>query len=126
MTLQAGTIDGVTLLSSNGLNKTYELSCSFPAYTGASDSATVLALAAAINSHTRNGRTFACVAGAVPVRGNPGYDTNGQAVFAGTMTLAGTGSITDVTMNLTDSAQTELTSSTACTGVKIIVTGLES
>lgn len=126
MALIAGTIDGVTLLSSSGLSKTYELSCSFPAYTGASDSMTVLALAAAINSHTRNGRTFACVAGAVPVRGGPGYDTNGQEVFFGTQTLAGTSSITDITGNLTTSAQTELTTSTACTGVRLIVTGLES
>lgn len=126
MTLQAGTIDGVQLLSSSGLQKTYELSCSFPAYTGSSDSMTVLALAAAINGKVRNGRTFACVSGAVPLRGGPGFDTNGQAVFFGTQTLAGASSITDVTGNLTDSAQTELTATTACTGVKLIVTGLES
>lgn len=125
MGLIAGTIDGVTLLSSSGLSKTYELSCSFPAY-ASTDSMTVLALAAAINSHTRNGRTFACVAGAVPVRGGPGYDTNGQAVYFGTQTLAGTSSITDITGDLTNSAQTEITASTACTGVKLIVTGLEA
>lgn len=126
MALIAGTIDGVTLLSSQGLQKTYELSCSFGAYTGASDSMTVLALAAAVNAHTRNGRTFACVVGVVPVRGNPGFDTNGQAVYFGTQTLAGTSSITDITGNLTDSAQVEITTSTACTGVKLIVTGLET
>lgn len=126
MALITGTIDGVTLLSAQGTSKTYELSCSFPAYTGASDSMTVLALAAAINAHTRNGKTFACVVGAVPVRGNPGFDTNGQAIFFGTQTLAGVGSITDITGNLTGSDQTELTASTACQGVKLIVTGLES
>lgn len=126
MALIAGTIDGVTLVSAQGLSKTYELSVSFPAYTGSTDSMTVLALAAAVNAHTRNGRTFACVAGAVPVRGNPGFDTNGQAVYFGTQTLAGTSSITDITGNLTDAAQTELTASTACTGVKLLVTGLET
>jgi hypothetical protein len=126
MSLATGNIDGVTLLSADGASKVYLLSCSFPAYTGSGDSATVLALAAAINTHARNGKTAACVAGVVPTRGGPGYDTNGQAVFAGTMTLAGTSSITDVTMNLTDSAQTELTTSTACTGVKIIVYVLEA
>lgn len=122
MALIAGTIDGVTLLQAHGLDKTYLLSCSFPAYTGSTDSMTVLGLAAAINSHTRNGRVAACVAGVVPMRAGPGFDTNGQAVYFGTQTLAGTGSITDITGNLTDSAQTEITASTACSGVKLMVT----
>lgn len=126
MALVAGTIDGVTLLKSSGASKVYEVLCSFGAYTGASDSATVLGIAAAINAATRNGKVAAMVAGEPPTRGGPGYDTNGQAVYAGTMVLAGTGSITDVTMNLTDSAQVELTTSTACSGVSLIVQVLEA
>ena len=125
MALITGTIDGLTLVSSNGLNKTYELSCSFAAHTGGVDTATILAPAAAINTHARNGKTAACVVGVVPMRGNPGYDTAGVAVYAGTIALAGAGAITDLTFDLTNSAQVSQTC-TASTGVKILVTVLES
>jgi len=123
MALITGSIDGVTFLGADASGgKLYQFSCSFAAYTGASDSMAVTGMAAAINTHTRNGKTSALVAGAVPVRAGAGYDTANQAVYAGTLAISGDG----VTGNLTDSAQTELTASTACSGVKIVAFVQES
>lgn len=118
-----GTIDGVQFLGADASGgKLYVISCSFAAYTGASDSATVTGIGAAINSSTRNGKTAALVAGCVPVRAGAGYDTNGQAVYFGTATISGDG----ITGNLTNSAQTEITTATASSGVRLAVWVQES
>lgn len=126
MALITGTLTGVQLVTGNpngaGNYKTYLCSYSFPAYTGASDSATVTGVAAAIAAKVRNGKTMAMVTGAIPVRAGAGVDTNGQAVYFGTCTI----STADLTFSLTDEAQVELTSSTACQGVRILVPILES
>src|SRR6185312_5311191 len=123
MTTQNGTITGVTLLegsfggliatvsSTNYTRKVYHLSVDFPAYTGSSDTMTVTGVNTAIAAATRNGRTLTLRA-AVP--GQPGQDTTAQAVFA-TGTTTG-----DLAGNLTDAAGTELTSTTAVSGVGII------
>ncbi len=130
MTLRTGTLQGCTLVAGDpsGVSgyKTYLLTYSFPAYTGSGDSATVLACAAAISARMRDGKTRAMVAGVIPQRAGAGYDTAGQAVYFGTCVLAGTSSITDLTFDLTNSAEVELTSSTASSGVPLLVQVLES
>ncbi len=130
MTLRTGTLQGVSLVagdpSSTSGYKTYLLTYSFPAYTGSGDSATVLDCAGAISTRMRDGKTRAMVAGVIPQRAGSGVDTAGQLVYVGTCVLAGTSSITDLTFNLTDSAQVELTSSTASSGVPILVQVLET
>ena len=119
-----GTITGVSLLKAKGALKTYEVTCNFAAYTGASDTATVTGLGAAILAKNRNGTTHTLKA--VQCIG-PGYDTAQQAVyFTGASAWAGTISSDDSTGNLSDSAGTELTSSTAAVGVTLAVTVLES
>ncbi len=126
MSTITGTLSGVTLVSSPpaGLPgyKVYLCTYNFAAYTGASDSGTVTGVAAAIAAKVRNGKTMAMVAGAIPVRAFPGFDTNGQEVHFGTCTI----STNDLTFNLTTSAQVELTTSTACQGVGLLVPILES
>lgn len=120
-----GSITGVQLVTGNpegvGAYKGYLLTVSFGAYTS-SDSMDIPNVAATIASHVRNGKTMAMVAGAVPVRAFAGMDTNGQAVYAGTLTI----SSDTLTGNLTDSAQTKLTSATASQGVGVFVPILES
>lgn len=119
-----GTITGVSLLKAKGALKTYEVTCNFGAYTGASDTASVTGLGAAILAKNHNGKTHTlksvmCV--------GPGYDTAQQAVyFTGASVWAGTISSDDSTGNLSDSTGTELTSATAATGVVLAVTVLES
>lgn len=119
-----GTILGVSLLNSSGARKSYELTCSFGAYTGASDTASVTGIGAAIAAATRNGKTNtlrACIpAGA-------GKDTANQDVyFGGASVQAATISSDDATGNLVNAAGTELTSSTASSGVKLIAVVDES
>ncbi len=130
MTLRTGTLQGVSFVAGDPSSvsgyKTYLLTYSFPAYTGSGDSATVLACAAAISAHMRDGKTRTMVAGVVPQRAGAGVDTAGQAVYFGTCLLAGTSSITDLTFDLTDAAQTELTTATASSGVPLLVQVLES
>ena len=120
-----GTVDSVQLVSGNpngvGGYKVYLCECSFGAYTS-SDSMDIPSVAATISAHVRDGKTRALVAGVIPVRAHAGQDTNGQAVYAGTMTI----SSDTLAGNLTDSAQTELTSVTACKGVGILVPVLET
>ena len=120
-----GTVDSVQLVSGNpngvGGYKVYLCECSFAAYTS-SDDMDIPAVAATISAHVRDGKTRALVAGVIPVRAHAGQDTNGQAVYAGTMTI----SSDTLAGNLTDSAQTELTSVAACKGVGILVPVLES
>lgn len=114
-----GTISGVTLLRANKDRKSYLVSAGFAAYTGASDSAQLSAVGVAIAAKTRNGKTntirSACCVGA-------GLDTAAQSVFTGAVTV----STDDLTFNLTNAAGTELTSSTACSGVEIVVVVDES
>ena len=116
-----GTITGVSLLRSKAQlgRKAYLITCDFGAYTGASDTATVTGVGAAILAHTRNGETVT-LQGAVPI--GPGLDTNAQDVyFTGASVQAGTVSSDDLTGNLSNVDGTELTSSTACKGVELCV-----
>ncbi len=104
-------LDASGSTSQKGAEKTALVVCDFGAYTGASDSARIPALATAIQNRARNGKT-------VTVRGGfcsaPGSDTNGQLIYAG----AGTESSGALTFNLTTvDRSTEITSSTACTNV---------
>src|SRR4051812_38357737 len=92
MTVQAGTITGVSLVTSNvsgvGLMRGYLLSVSFPAYTGSTDTFTIAGVSAAITARTHKAGTNALVSTSVPVCVGPGVDTNGQAVYIGTCTIA--------------------------------------
>ena len=121
MSVINGTIRGVVNLKAdlNTGRKAYLVTADFAAYTGASDTATVTGVGAAILSHTRNGKTVT-LRGAVPA--GAGYDTNSQAVyFTGTAVQAATVSSDDLTGQLSAADGTELTSSTACKGVGLIV-----
>lgn len=117
----SGTILGVTELrtkESTG-RKAYLVSCSFGAYSGSADTAALAGVGAAILAKTRNGRTVT-LRGAVPA--GPGYDTAAQAVyFTGASVQALTVSSDDLTGNLSNAAGTELTASTASTGVELCV-----
>lgn len=119
----AGTITGVRFVSESPTGKTndrvYEVTASFAAYTGASDSATVLAIPTAVQNATRNGKTFT-LRYAMPAAA--GVDTNAQDVYAGAMTV----STNDLTFNLAVAAGTEITSATASTGVRFLVMGQEA
>jgi hypothetical protein len=124
MAVHNGTITGVTLLRAKGAFKTYLVTCNFPAYTGASDTATVTGLGAAILAKTRNGKTTTLKA--VQCIG-AGQDTASQdAFFTGTSAWAGTISSDDATGHLAVAAGTEITSTTAVTGVELAVTVVES
>jgi hypothetical protein len=99
--------------------KAYLVTADFAAYTGASDTATVTGVGAAILAETRNGKTVT-LRGAIPA--GAGYDTANQAVyFTGTAVQAATVSSDDLTGQLSGADGTELTSSTACKGVGLIV-----
>jgi hypothetical protein len=117
----AGTITGVSGLRTKEAvgRKAYLLTVDFGTYTGASDTASISAVGAAILAHTRNGKTVT-LRGCVPVAA--GYDTNAQAVyFTGTAVQAGTVSSDDLTGQLSVAAGTEVTSATASKGVEICV-----
>jgi flagellar hook-associated protein FlgK len=134
MTVQNGTVTGVTLASANpagvygavsGTNyvrKAYLCTVDFPAYTGSSDTFTVTGILTAVNAAVRDGRTRILRAA---VCAFPGLDTNAQAVFAeGASVAAGTianpTTTGDMSGNLTDAGDTELTSATASTGMGIM------
>lgn len=124
-----GTIKGVSLLSGNvnglGTRKAYLLSCDFPAYTGSADTATITGVGAAIVAATKNGKAIARVVGGICV--GPGADTAGQAVYCGGASVqAMTVSTDDLTGNLTIAAGTEITSTTASSGVQVAVVVDES
>ena len=123
MSTIAGTITGVNVQYSSGLasapRKTYEVCADFGAYTGASDSATITGVGAAIKAKNRNGKTHT-LRGAICV--GPGFDTNKQAVYTGACTV----STDDLTFNLSGADGTELTSATASKGVRLFVTVDES
>jgi len=126
MAVQPGTIKGATLIDSDAYTGsgrfTYLLTVDFPAYTGSTDSGTITGVAAAISARILDGKTRALIASCVPTCVGPGQDTAGQNVFIGTVTI----STADLNFNLVNSSNTELTSSTASTGVKLLVTVLES
>lgn len=121
MTLQAGTITGVSLIAGNvngvGLRRAYLLTVSFPAYTGSSDSATITGVGAAIAAKTRKAGTNTMRADAAPTCVGAGVDTNGQAIYIGTCTVSSDA----LTFNLTDGNGNELTAATASQGVQLIV-----
>ena len=126
MSTISGTITGVSLLHGNptgsGTRKTYLCTVDFAAYTGSSDSGQITTVAATISTFVRDGKTRALIADSVPFCVGPGSDTNAQAVYMGAATI----SSTSITFNLTDGAGTELTSTTAVTGVQIAVCVTES
>lgn len=121
-----GTITGVTLVRSSkvvGARKTYLCTVDFPAYTGAGDSGQIDGVAAAVQAFIKNGKTLALCAGAIPTCAGPGIDTAGQAVYIGTTTI----STNDITFNLTNATNSELTSTTGVsTGVELLVPVVES
>lgn len=120
-----GSITGVSLASADGALKTYHVTCDFPAYTGASDTATVTGLGAAILAKVRNGKTTTLKA--VQCIG-AGKDTaNTDAFFTGTSVWAATISSDDATGHLAVVAGTEISSTSGVTkGVKLAVTVVES
>lgn len=124
-----GTIKGCSLVQGNvngvGARKAYLLSCEFPAYTGASDTASVTGAGAAIATATKNGKTNT-VRGALCV--GAGADTAGQAVYVtGTAVQAMTVSSDDLTGHLAVAAGTEITATTGVTsGVQLLVVVDES
>jgi|1185.fasta_scaffold135628_3 hypothetical protein len=127
MTVQAGTITGITELVGNaggaGLMRGYLLAVDFPAYTGATDTFTIAGVGAAIAAKTRKAGTNTMKTDCVPVCVGPGKDTNGQLVYIGACTIS-----TDaLNGNLTtDGAGTEITTSTATTGVQLFVPVFQS
>jgi hypothetical protein len=123
-----GTIKGVSLVQGNvngvGSRKAYLLSCDFPAYTGAADTSTITGVGAAITASVKNGKTLT-LRGGICV--GPGADTANQAVYCtGTAVQAMTVSSDDLTGHLAVAAGTEITSTTATTGVQMIVVVDES
>lgn len=119
----SGTIKGITLVNASGTRKSYILTADFAAYTGASDTAAIAGVGAAITAQTRNGKTNTLVTGTPAVSCGAGRDTNGQAVFFGGTIAKSTD---DITSNLCDASGTELTSSTAAVGVQVLVVVDES
>lgn len=119
-----GSITGVSLARAKGSRKTYQLTVDFGAYTGASDTASITGIGAAIAAKTRNGKTNTLRA-VVPA--GAGLDTNAQDVyFTGASVQAGTISSDDATGNLSTAAGVELTSSTAAKGVEVFAVVDES
>lgn len=125
MTVQAGTINGVTNVYGNfegaGKRKAYMLAVSFPAYSS-TDTVSIAGVGAAIAASTKNGKGNppTLIAG---ICAGPGTDTNAQAVYAtGTAAQALTVSTDALTGQLSDNTGTELTSATASQGVLILVT----
>lgn len=118
-----GTVDGVSLLSSNHSGagddrRLFAVSCSFAAYTGASDSMTVTGILTAIANHERNGKVLTLLE---VTMGGAGLDTNAQAVYIQNRpTLSNQSTTGDISGNLTTSdGSTEITASTACSGVRM-------
>lgn len=126
MATQKGTLRAVTELVKDSVGPgrvTYLCAFDFPAYTGASDSGQIDAIAAAISAKCRDGVTRTLLSSCVPTCVGRGKDTAGQDVFIGAVTI----STNDLTFNLTASdGTTELTSATASSGVQLVVTVAES
>lgn len=118
-----GTITGVSQIlkghsgwggSSVPSRESWLLTLSFPAYTGASDSANVSAVIATINAHARDGKTRTFIA-ALPV--GAGVDGASQAVYlCGPAAQVIASLSTDAAAgNLADKGATELTATTGVT-----------
>lgn len=118
-----GTITGISLVSAPvngvGARKAYLVTCNFATYTGSSDTARVLSVDTAIQNAVKNGKTFTVRAA---MSGGAGADTNGQAVYT-SATITNTSGTLSFDLCTTT---TELTGSTASTGVPIVVVGDES
>lgn len=132
MSTISGTFQGATLLHASpngaGARKTYLATYSFGAYTGSGDSGAITGMVAALAGQARNGKTLTIASstqGIGVVCVGAGIDTAGQAVYVGAVTVvsATTGSLT---FNLTTADGTEITASTACSGVQLAVTVDES
>jgi hypothetical protein len=124
-----GTVTGVSLLraSASGGLKTYLVTCNFPAYTGASDTATVTGLGAAILGKNRNGKTHTLKGVHCMSAGKDAAAAPLDVFFTGTAAWAATISSDDATGHLAVAAGTEITSTTGTTvGVELAVTVLES
>jgi hypothetical protein len=97
----------------------WRLTYSWPAYTGASDTAQVSGVVAAINAKARDGKTRT-LRGGFP--GPAGYDTAAQAVYmTGTAAQVLTVSTNDLTGQLSDNTGAELATTTVVNGVSVLV-----
>ena len=126
MATQKGTIRAVTLVTTDAVasgRATYLCALDFPSYTGSTDSGQIDGVCAAISAKIRDGKTRTFLSSCVPTCVSRGKDTAGQDVFIGAVTI----STNDLTFNLTAAdGTTELTSSTASSGVQLLVTVAES
>ena len=129
MATASGTVQGVSLYSkafsqtgtvtARDRREVWLVTADFPAYTGSTDTAQILAVGAAISARANDGRTRT-IAWAGPAFA--GGDTANQSVFfTGASVNALTVSGDNLTGNLSDSTGTELTSSTASLGVGTLV-----
>jgi hypothetical protein len=109
-----------------GARKIYSVLLDVAAYTGSSDTLAVAAVGAAILAANRNGKTHT-LRWACP--GSPGLDTAAQEIYAcgGGTTVQPLVVSTDALAGvLGTNANVEVTTSTACTDVEIIVAVDES
>lgn len=122
----SGTIRGLQCMSRSfsgyGSREVWLLTADFGAYTGASDTAQITGVGAAINATARDGKTTTLLWGATAF---PGADSNAQLVFpAGASVQAMTVSSDDLTGNLANTSGTELTSSTATVSPAGVLVGV--
>lgn len=132
MTVQNGTITGVTLLSGDIVGdtstvssviytrKAYLVVAQFPQYTGASDTATLTGICTAIAAATRNGRSLNLIA-VVPVlagqdTASPPVSTYLTGTAAQAATISNANTTGDAAGQLSDASGTEIT---ATTGVSV-------
>lgn len=111
---------GAGTVSARDAREVWLVSADFAAYTGASDTAQIQAVGAAISSRAADGKTRT-VRWAAPAYA--GADTANQAVyFTGTAVQAATVSTDDITGQLSVAAGTEVTSTTGVSsGVAVLV-----
>lgn len=131
MSLIAGTIRGINLkhksyqgagTTTRDFMEVWEVTADFGAYTGSTDTATLVAVGAAISARARDGRTRTLAWGGPAMAGG---DANNQAVlFGGTAVAALTISSDDFTgqLNALNTVATEITTTSGTTyGVGISV-----
>lgn len=111
---------GAGTVSTRDAREVWLVTADFAAYTGASDTAQIQAVGAAITSRAGDGKTRT-VRWACPAYG--GADTENQAVFfTGTAVQAATVSTDDITGQLAVAAGTEVSATTGVTsGVGVLV-----
>ena len=127
MSVINGTITGVSLMAAKDAYKTYRVTCNFAAYTGASDTATVTGLGAAILAKVRNGKTTTLKSVMCIGPGKDSATTPLDVFFTGTAVWAATISSDDATGHLAVAAGTEIASTTSTTlGVELAVMVVES